>query len=260
MPLPLLEDWADTRHTLHLATQVIAEAQRSVIEERPHHLHLALNTYPQGLTTNTLVLFGEIRLNFVGQTLVYVPEFGEATTIPLEGHSQRTLAEDLYYAVQAEGIQLGMNFDAINDEAVFHYSSQHAADYAMVLAEVMTGFKHVQEHIISSMTPPAVWPNTMDATFTVYTTDDTSPAGPFIKFGFSPASEGFYERPFIYAYSDPAPDAIYDIQLPDPAYWYFEAFSGLIMVYDDMIDIPQPATLIGSVLKYYHDAVFPYVR
>lgn len=259
MPLPLLENWADTRYSLHEAVSILGEVRYAIADPEPHDLHLGLDVFPKGITTNNLFLFGEVKLDLTNLTLSYVPELTEPVAISLDGHSQRSLAEAVVEAVKRDGANLPLDIDHVGHTEPFHISAEQAAEFNTVLNEIMKPIKTLQNKVISGMTTPKLWPQSMDVMFHIFPTPDTSANAPFIEVGFTPAREGFYDRPFFYAYSDPTPEEIFNTELPGPAYWYYEDWAGLMLIYDDLVYEEDPADTIENTLLAYYNIVSPHL-
>ncbi len=259
MTLPPLDNWIDTYHTISLISHLLGDVRAALADEEPHGAHYGLSIYPKGLTTNNLLLFGEVRFDLSTQTIQYVPEMTEPVDIPIEGHSQESLAKALIDAANNDGADLPLHLDYLSDATVFSYHPEHMQEFHTTLSHIFDAFREVQMGIVSNMTPLLLWPGSLELTFTVFPTPDSTEEAPHIKFGFLPAQEDFYDRPFIYAFSDPTPDAIFSVTLPEPAYWYTDSWAGLMLVYDDIVNSNAPKETIRPALTAYYQLAAPYI-
>jgi len=256
MGLPSLTDWANTRKGLHQASQVLGVVNKALVEKKPNHLHLALQPYSEGLTSGTLLLFGEMRLDFTKQALVFIPETSEAVTIPLHEHSQVSLADSVSALVDEYELMIDLDRTHLTSEEPFELDGALASDYAAALHQMVTALKNLQRELIGAMTPVVVWPHGFDASFLWFATDETTEEAPHMNFGFSPGSEGF-PRPYVYSYAHPIPEGMLDIKLPPPAYWYTESWTGLVIPYDDLLQEPDPSGTVMQILRVAYNSVFP---
>ncbi len=84
-PLPL-EDWEQTKHTLHLFLQIVGKLRLVTHPKINHWWHVTLFVSTQGLTTGPIPyqdLLFEIEFNFLEHVLTVRTSAGQARKVPL---------------------------------------------------------------------------------------------------------------------------------------------------------------------------------
>lgn len=74
--------------------------------------------------------------------------------------------------------------------------------------------------------------------------------------GFSPGSAGF-DRPYVYIYASPMPDAFFDIELPSQARFVRDPWKGIVVDYDALVRDPAPEARLEQILIDIQSAVAP---
>jgi hypothetical protein len=83
------------------------------------------------------------------------------------------------------------------------------------------------------MTPIVVWPEHFDLSFLWFASPNATQSGPHMNFGFAPYSAGI-DAAYIYAYVWPLPEQYTPPQLPAPAYWNTQPWTGVVLPYNEV--------------------------
>jgi len=105
---PALTEWADTRDTLHMWTQVVGKVRMALTPMVNHWWHVTLYVSARGLTTSLMPVGGrgvEIEFDFVDHVLAIRTADGDSRTVALK---PRTVA-DFYAETMASLHDLGVD-------------------------------------------------------------------------------------------------------------------------------------------------------
>lgn len=110
-PLPLGE-WAETRDTLHLWTQIVGKLKVALAPFQNHFWHTALHLTETGLTTGPLPYPGgifQVDFDFASHNLTIVASNGGRKIIPLHPRSVANFYEETMASLGALGIDVRIN-------------------------------------------------------------------------------------------------------------------------------------------------------
>jgi Family of unknown function (DUF5996) len=271
MKLPELNNWESTAQSLHKAAQILGALRLLVFERQSNWLELAMKPVPQGLSTDVMPGGGELILDFANAEMQYKHSNGELETIKLVGHSQNSLLksvlqtlqkaelaqylgnaqendliETFYSALKMKNHPLIESQTQLDDEARFEIDLPYGRDYATVLYSVFTGVARFRAHLLGHMTPLVVWPEHFDLS-TLWFVDPAMDDGKaHLNFGFAPFSAGF-PQPYLYAYAYPYPPNLKYPALPQPAYWNFKGWTGVVVDYAKIVEQENPAQFIEEL-------------
>jgi hypothetical protein len=241
--LPTLEDWNETRDSLHAAAQVVGRVRKTFVPPQPNALHLPLFVTRTGLTTGPMRKDGEtheVNLNLVDSTLHV--SFESAPIMPLTIANLRRVEEK---AAQVAGKFL-TNMDAPTSQ--LKIDPVISAGYAGALYRIYSSIARFRARLLGRMTPVVVWPHHFDLSFLYFVGDGSDEhQDRHMNFGFAPFSATI-ERPYVYAYAWPMPKGIMKQSLPEPAQWFDGDWRGVIMEYDTLVTESDPEYVIENVL------------
>lgn len=260
MSLPVLANWNITAHSLHQAAELLGAVRRFVLPHVPNWLELALKVIPEGVSTDKLPTGGEVVLDFGQAAFVYRGRNGGTTTIPLADHSQQTLFRSLLVALQADDFAdlLAGVPESELPAAVLQKRPPFAGDtpllvdveqagaYADVLYTMFTGIARFRARLLGHVTPVVVWPEHFDLSTLWFVDGAMDDHQAHLNFGFAPFSPGF-PRPYLYAYAYPYPPGVMYPDLPAPAYWNFEGWTGVVVNYDDIARADDAAQYVEDL-------------
>jgi hypothetical protein len=101
-----LADWADTRDTLHLWTQIVGKVRLALTPHVNHWWQVALYPTARGLTTSAMFCASgslEIRFDFIQHVVVFETSAGQRQTIALEPRTVADFYAEVMHALDALG-------------------------------------------------------------------------------------------------------------------------------------------------------------
>ncbi|HSI65780.1 MAG TPA: DUF5996 family protein [Planococcus sp. (in: firmicutes)] len=105
-------EWADTKFTLHLISQVLGKIKLETAQQEPQWAHVALTVTPAGFSTG-LLFFGEAAFQVdvnIPNSCILVNVEGESQSIALEtSKSIKDYFEEIFQALASGGIELAVN-------------------------------------------------------------------------------------------------------------------------------------------------------
>jgi hypothetical protein len=235
--LPELLDWASTRDSLHRASQVLGAFRKLGVERDPKfYLHQSLQVISDGLSTGTTQL-GELHLNFPAAEIEALPDHH----LPLTGETQASLSQKIEELFSAAPEGMGNTEPLVVDP-------EQAVDYARALNFFHDVLSEFRENLPGFKTPLVVWPHHFDLSFLWFKLEDGDEHAAHVNFGFAPGGDGVSQRPYLYAYAwDGSTYAKLDVAEPlrhDPNF-----ISGVILLYDDLLDVENPAEVVKTALE-----------
>jgi hypothetical protein len=262
MTLPLevwpslpLEEWKDTRATLHMWTQIVGKTRLALSPKENHWWHVALHVTARGLTTTPIphgTRVFEVQFNFVDHRLTVLTSDGETRDIPL---GPRSVA-DFYrqYMAVLDDLGLSVSFRPVPDEVehpiAFAEDREHASydpDQAnrfwRVLLQADRILKRFRGRFLGKSSPVHFFWGSFDLALTRFS-GRRAPVRPGadhmmqeatsheeISVGFWPGS-GSVREPAFYAYAAPEPPGFGAAQVKPPAAEYRREISNFILPYE----------------------------
>ena len=258
-PLPSLIDWDKTRSSLHRASQVISAVRASITPPLPNALRLSLYPTHEGLSTGALSFGGDLLLDFTNLSVTYRQPGEPDCRVPLNGHSQWTLAGAVLGMLSEEGHDLGIDRNKLADQTPFELDAAIAAEYAQALDSVFTATARFRARLFGPQSPVVVWPHGFDLSFLWFAgAGSDEHHDPHMNFGFSPGSAGF-DRPYLYVYASPSPAQLSDVALPALAHLNTDRWTGVVVNYDDLLGANDPVSTIEALYEEIYRAISPLV-
>ncbi len=257
MPLPPLTDLNETRTSLQRAAQVLSAVRKAVTPPLPNALRLSLYVTPEGLSTGTMRIGGDLLLDFRQQTVLYRQPGEAMISLPLAERTQARLAAEVLALLAEEGHFIEIDRDSVNDQSLLTVDTQTASDYAQALYRVFTAVARFRARLFGPQSPIVVWPHGFDLStlwFSGAGADEHN--DPHLNFGFSPGSPGF-DRPYFYSYASPMPEGFYDVALPPLVRAVHEPWRGLVIQYDALAQMADPEGELESLLAAIQSAIGP---
>ncbi len=248
-----LDDWRETRDTLHQRARALGAIPRALADPHPHWWHISLRAGPDGLST--------------------VPVQGVRVVLGLHTHTIRFGDEEIAADLPMGEItgRLAAAFDVPLDPEDLaspeHYDRAAVARFAMALDSVVAVFDEFRDGLAEHTSPVHMWPHHMDLALTWFsgrTVPDTDPADPDVhreqaSIGFSTGDEGT-PHPYFYGIAYPFPEDLADAEPPGAARWITGAYTGALLPYAAVIDTPDPAATLRSFLEAFHSATADRMR
>jgi hypothetical protein len=235
------------RLTCHHAVQLLTHVARGYVPEQSDDSHTSLIWNQDiacwiGRLVETAATPFALALRPADLTLLVVNEHGPVDTqLPLNGLTlnaaggwveallvKRGLSPEpfrrpLHFEIPAGAVAHGAPFE-LGDSLAFQELSRYYANAALIIEAV------AQREPGSS--PVRCWPHHFDIATLI-------PAGPSatIGYGMSPG-DASYAQPYFYISPSPSPDPSRLPDLPAPAHWHTEGWTGAVLVSEAFVGLP----------------------
>jgi hypothetical protein len=275
-PLPL-EEWEDSKETLHRYAQVVGKIRLRYTPFMNHWWHVTLYVGPHGLTTGPIP-YGhatfEISFDLIDNRLVVSTSEGSGFSFALDDLPVARFYGRLVEGLGAMGIHVSINttpFDLDDeqtlDENVFHCACDrdYVGRYARVLGQVDQVFKEFAGRFNGKQSPVHLYWHSFDLAVTRFSgrrAPQRENADPVtreayshepISFGFWPGDSNLRE-PAFYSYTAPDPEGLTDQPLrPEGASWTPEGGTALLM-YEDVCKSESPEETLLDFLESAYQA------
>ena len=248
MPFAALEGWEPTRDALHLASKVVGAIRVAGIDPLPNELQYSVLPVPGGISTGPLRVGGELGLDFHSGRVTFREEGQERFALFLDGQDQTSLFE----ATLAELEKLDKTIEPSRKKIVstepLHFDPTTGEGYAAALDRIWNAMARFRARLSGCMTPIVLWPHHFDISFLWFAgSGSDEKKDPHVNFGFAPFSDGM-DRPYLYVYAWPMAEHKAPPELPEPARWHAEEWTGAVLDYDRIRDQDKPQQLIEKVL------------
>lgn len=254
MTFPILDNWESTRETLHQASKILGVLRVATFDPQPNDLQYSVQIEPNGLSTGNLPI-GKVFLDFTEGTMEVIPKNGAVAGFPLNDHTQSSLTYAVLEAFKNSGYKVEVNQEKVSDEKPFKLDIATSRDYAEILDRMFTAYARFRARIAGPMTPIVLWPHHFDLSFLLFLTSKTDEhKDPQINFGFAPFSDGIPD-PYMYVYRWPMPDGLAEKDLPKPAIWHTEGWTGARVDYADFARENQSDAVVEKVLMGIYETL-----
>jgi len=257
-PLPL-EEWEDTKNTLHLFLQIVGKVRLYYVPPINHWWHVPLRVSARGLTTGPVPYkrcYFDIEFDMIDHRLNTRISSGFTDSVSLEGLSVAGLYRHVLFTLIENGMEVDYShpypFDTPFSTTPFEEDRHHAfydPDYAhrfwVILRQMDIIFQKFRGHFTGKSTPPQLFWHHMDLSMARFSgkkapqkegtpiVDRKAYSHELIAFGFWAGDENV-RAPAVYGYVAPSPEGLFDEPLlPEEASWNRETGMALMM-YDDI--------------------------
>ncbi|HEY9523582.1 MAG TPA: DUF5996 family protein [Thermopolyspora sp.] len=273
-----LNDWADTKATIHRYAQIVGKVRLGASIRRNHWWNVPFHLTGRGITTRPMGGLDDIPLfaidfDFVDHKLVVNAIDGRSVAFPLAGHSVASFYRDLFAALDLLGIQITIRahpFDLDDDipfaEDITHmaYDPAMVTRYWQVLSQVAQVLECYAADFSGKTSPVHHFWHTFDIAVSRFS-DKKVKQGPQIDpvtreaYSREVISAGFWfgdqnmPEPAFYSYTAPEPPGLTEEPLrPSQAFWMPARGSHLaVLRYSDARASADP---LGTVLDFLHSA------
>ena len=278
-----LEQWSDTRATLHLWLQIVGKIRLRQSPWVNHSWTATLYVTPRGLTTSAIPYGArqfEIELDFIGHRLTIQSSDGQLGGFPLEPQSVGAFYERLMNDLARLNLQVTISkkpnevpdpipFD--QDELHAAYDSEQAHRFWQILVQADRVFKQFRSRFMGKCSPvhffwgapdlavtrfsgrpapehPGGIPNLPDRVTRDAYCHEVSSAGFW-------AGGGPIQYPAFYAYAYPEPAGFANASVKPSAAFYSTELKEFILPYDAVRESESPdATLLDFLQTTYEAA------
>lgn len=256
-----LEQWEDTRATLHMWTQIVGKVR---LEQTPlvnHWWNVPLYVSARGLTTTAMPYenrFFEMEFDFVDHYLVIKSSDGTSENIALEPKSVATFYRQTMAALRGLGMEISIWRMPVEiaDPIPFDEDEQHASydrEYVERCWQVLRSSDRVlqefRSRFIGKSSPVHFFWGSFDLAVTRFSGRPAPPrpdADPITREAYSHEviSHGWWPgqgplgKPAFYSYTAPAPDGLSTAQIKPGS--YSNDLSEFVLMYDDVRNAADP--------------------
>jgi hypothetical protein len=279
-PLPI-EEWEDTKNTLHLFLQIVGKVRLALFPKMNHWWHVSYYISVRGLTTGPIPyedMIFEMEFDFRDRKHVLRIETseGDSRTVPLKELSVAGFYEHVFSSLNDLGIVAGIRPIPYDVPAIstvpFASDYQHAAydeEYVnrfwRILVQINSIFQIFRGWFIGKSSPVHFFWHHADLALTRFSSrpapvseganpvERESSSHEIISFGFWAGDQNVRE-PAFYAYVHAQPEGLMNEPLsPKEAFWNPEAGLALLM-YNDVRNADSPEKAVLDFLESVYQA------
>jgi hypothetical protein len=272
-PLPI-EEWEDTKNTLHLFFQIVGKIRLTLFPKMNHWWHVTLYLSPKGMTTRPIpykeIIF-EIEFDFIDHILIIKSSDGRAKSFELEGLSVSEFYKKVLNGLKELGIEVDIvasPYDVPFSHTPFAADSEHSSydreyvnKYWRILVQVNSVFEEFRGRFIGKSTPVHLYWHHADLAVTRFSGKKAPPmeggtnadkdaySHEVISFGFW-AGDDNVRAPAFYSYTYPEPEGLTDEPLsPKEAVWNTDNGAMAVLMYDDLRKHGSPRQALLDYLE-----------
>ena len=276
LPQLPLDEWEQTKITLHLFAQIVGKVRLALMPPRNHWWHVPLYVSSRGITTRPIPCNGivfEIELDVIEHQLVVSTSRGERSATPLAGlgvagfHNtlMNTLASfGITVSILAQPYDMPFTTPFAQDTGHSTYQAEYVRRFWEILVWVDTVFWEFGGGFVGKTTPIHLFWHSFDLVITRFSGRTAPPieganrvareaySHEVISFGFW-AGDANVREPAFYAYAWPEPAGLRDMPLPAPARWVEQRGSSMALLSYEAVRASQDprACLLGFLESAY---------
>ena len=272
-----LEEWEDTRATLHMWTQIVGKIRLAQTPLVNHWWNVPLYVSARGLTTTAMAyeqtLF-DMEFDFIDHNLVIHASDGAVVKVALKPKSVAAFYNETMTALRELGfdIHIWKMPVEIPDPIPFDQDQQHASydpEYANRFWRILSSADKVMQdfrsRFIGKSSPVHFFWGSFDLAVTRFS-GRPAPAKPdadpitreaysheVISHGWWPG-QGPLGKPAFYSYTAPAPEGLSDAKLRPASAFYSNELSEYLLLYDDVRKAANPENDLMEFLQSTYEA------
>ena len=272
-----LEEWEDTRATLHMWTQIVGKVRLAQTPLVNHWWNVPLYVSARGLTTTAMPYgstFFEMEFDFVDHNLVIKCSDGVSRTVKLEPKSVATFYRETMGALADLGLSVKIwkmpveipdpiPFD--QDDTHKSYDPEQVHRLWQVLRESDRVMQDFRSRFIGKCSPVHFFWGSFDLAVTRFSGRLAPPrpgADPItveayshevISHGWWPG-QGPIGKPAFYSYTAPAPDGLAQASIRPGKAFYSNDMSEFLILYDDVRTAADPDATLMEFLQSTYEA------
>lgn len=276
LPSLSLEEWEDTRDTLHLYFQIVGKIRMALTPKRNHWWHVTLYVNSTGWGTSPIPFENrtfEININMVDHQLEIITSEGDRKSFKLEnGLSVKTFYGKLLASLRDLGIRVQIiaepygNKSTIpfaEDDVHHSYDPEYASRFWHVVSWVDTVFKEFCGGFKGKCSPVQMFWHSFDLAVTRFSgrkapevegadaVTQEAYSHEVISAGFWPGDIFSLHEPAFYSYTYPLPEGLTDEPLQPPTAKWMEIKGGpmAILTYEDIRKESNPKQALLDFLE-----------
>ena len=275
-PLPL-EEWEDTKETLHLFVQIVGKIRMTAHPKLNHWWHVTLYPGVQGLTTGRIPYGAgtfEIAFDFFNHSLTVNASGSNTVRFPIAGLSVADFYAKLMQTLSTLGIAIDIQARPYDHKSTKPFALDHGQNsYDMdavnrfwrALSSTASVFEEFRGRFVGKSTPVHLFWHSFDLALTRFSgraapleggtkADKEAYSHEVISFGFW-AGDGNVREAAFYSYAYPEPAGVRDEPLsPSDARWVEKDGSNLAFLsYDALRATADPRVALLSFLQSAYD-------
>ena len=273
-PALAIEDWADTRATFHLWTQIVGKIRMVSTPAENHWWHVPLYISARGLTTGAIP-YGDgvfdLEFDLLAHELVIRRSTGEQRTVPLRAVSVATfyrevtdalLALDIEVAIHAAPNEVDPAIPFAQDETHASYDAESMVLFWRQLVQAQRVLRQFRSGFTGKASPVHLFWGALDLAVTRFS-GRIAPEHPggvpncpdrVMVEGYSHeiSSAGFWPgggaEGAFYSYAYPVPDGFADAVVPSGAF-FSEQYGEFLLPYEVVRASADPDRLVLDFLE-----------
>jgi len=273
-PALAIEDWADTRATFHLWTQIVGKIRMVSTPAENHWWHVPLYISARGLTTGAIP-YGDgvfdLEFDLLAHELVIRRSTGEQRTVPLRAVSVATfyrevtdalLALDIEVAIHAAPNEVDPAIPFAQDETHASYDAESMVLFWRQLVQAQRVLRQFRSGFTGKASPVHLFWGALDLAVTRFS-GRIAPKHPggvpncpdrVMVEGYSHeiSSAGFWPgggaEGAFYSYAYPVPDGFADAVVPSGAF-FSEQYGEFLLPYEVVRASADPDRLVLDFLE-----------
>ncbi len=274
-----LEEWRETKDTLHMWTQIVGKVRLALSAPENHWWQVPLYVTPRGLTTSAIpdgtARTFEIDFDFIAHRLDFKTSDGLTRSLPLAPRSVAAFYREVMETLDALGIKVKIWTTPVEvenpipfeqDETHAAYDAEYAARFWRVLVQADRILKKFRGQFLGKSSPVHFFWGSFDLAVTRFS-GRRAPAREgadavtreaysheVISHGFWPGGGPFPDAAF-YSYAAPAPDGYKDAQVCPAGQTIFNAeMSEFILPYEAVRSSNAPEEMLNEFLHSTYEA------
>lgn len=274
-----LEEWWETRQTLHRWTQIVGKIRLALTPLVNHWWNVPLYVTARGLTTSEMPCSEnrtlDMELDFVSHVLRIRVSDGGAHDVPLGPRSVADLYREVFGALESLHIPCRIWPEPVEiiddpipldrDETHRHYDRDAVERFWRILSICETIFTRFRAEFIGKCSPVHFFWGSFDLAVTRFSGRTAPPregADAITREAYSHevSSVGFWpgdsrlKLPSFYSYAAPEPAGFRTARVAPPATYYSEALGGFYLHYDDVRNAADPESALLEFCRTTYEA------
>ena len=272
-----LEEWEDTRATLHMWTQIVGKIRLVQTPLVNHWWNVPLYVSARGLTTTAMPhrsTFFEMEFDFIDHNLVIRCSDGAMRVVRLSPKSVATFYQETMAALDDLGlpVRIWTMPVEIPDPIPFEEDDQHKSydpEYANRCWQILRHSDRVMQNFrsrfIGKCSPVHFFWGSFDMAVTRFSGRPAPPrpeADPITREAYSHEviSHGWWPgqgplgKPAFYSYTAPAPDGLAEAHIRPANAFYSTDMSEFLLLYDDVRTAADPDDALMEFMQSTYEA------
>jgi hypothetical protein len=278
--LPALDHAGDTIRALQKANVLLSYLRYYLLPHDPNYTEWGTRVVLNGTSSDTLPGGSQVILDFVDLRIIVRQPNGAEVTIPLHGHTQRSLfaailaelrrselahvltdegdlVEQMIAALAVKKPAIAESHDEFTGTQLLRFDISQATEYATALYSIFTGIARFKASRVNGKTTPAVvFGEHFDLSTLIFAGAEANEQAAHINIGFAPYSAGI-DFPYLYAYAYPMKPDYSPPSLPAPADWHTEGWTGVVLPYAAIAAKSHPEQYVEQMCDEIYSALLP---